>query len=61
MLVYGSAATSDGFHHEQVEEISDARILVRHVCAPVVNAGRSLGPAHYIATRIGNGALVDIV
>ena len=57
MLVCGSAATSKGFHHEQVEEIGDARILVRHVCAPHVNAGRFLGPVHSIATRIGNAPI----
>ena len=53
MLVYGSAATSNGFHHDQVEKIGDAWILARHVCAPNVKAGRSLCPAHSIATRIG--------
>ena len=57
MLVCGSAATSNGLHDEQVDEIGDARILVRHVCAPHGNAGRSLGPAHSIATRIGDAPI----
>ena len=57
MLVCGSAATSNGFHHEQVKEIGDARILVRHVCAPDANAGRSLGPAHSLSTPIGNASI----
>ena len=57
MLVCGSAATSKGFHHEHVKEIGDARIQVRHVCAPDANAGRSLGPAHSIAARIGNAPI----
>ena len=57
MFGYRSAATSKSFHHKQVEEIGDARILVRNVWAPDVREGRVLGPAHSIATRISDAPI----
>ena len=57
MLWYSSAATSNGFHHEHVKEISYARILVRHVCAPDDNEDRVFGPEHFIATIIDNAPI----